>query len=169
MLISLGVAAVGCGSGASRGAWVDEQKLDRDTWGEHCGDRRKQFRSETDRGGLVVHSWDWTPTIDFSIPRTEPHLSCELRWRERDRSLWRLRVHAYGNAEQLTRADIDKLLGDMFLPYLPPDVQLVARDVAYHQLGPGEFEVRRSVKGFRIVGGTKPGSAWALSIESGPR
>ncbi len=168
-LAILGVlAAASCGDpGPARGRWERTEELDAERWGVPCG-RRGLYED----GRRASYSWSNSQTKAIG----EVFIDCNMIVRKRDRSIWRISVRLLGDAEQVS-AGVEWYLNNLLLPFVPPEVQLLAREVAYADTDEDLTYRGRALRGFRIYGGFEPSkisfesgrvtSSWSLQIESG--
>lgn len=168
MLAIVCVLAASCGDdGPSRGRWERTEELDAERWGARCGERRLY-----DDGRRASYSWSNSPTKAIG----EMFTNCRMVVRNADRSIWLIRVSLLGDAEQVS-AGVEWYLNNLLLPFVPPEVQLLAREVAYADTDEDLTYRGRALRGFRIYGGFGPSeisydsgrvsSSWSLKIESG--
>lgn len=133
-----------CADSKPRQDWVNADRIDKDSWGKPCGPPETDWKLSTlppGEPGLSGRAW----RTDSGVHSKDPHVHCSLDYDNRTGKIFSLSVRI-GPVE---RAQADRLLGDLIIQYLPPDVQLAARAA----VSTGEFlGPAKTVGDFRLEG-----------------
>lgn len=136
-----------CADPKPRQDWENIERIDLATWGAMCGQRHQPAHPEL--VGVQTRVWSNSST------RSGPLMVCALDSIERTGKIWQIRV----SGSSVDRAQAEKLIGDLVLPYLPAEVQLAARSVAFTE--PKRYQNHQIVGGFDLRGGWDQGLAGA--------
>jgi hypothetical protein len=147
-----------CGDGGRRQDWVNADHIDKTTWGAPCGTKVDDTLLEPGKRGLSNRVWLAGP--EHAIGTTA--FRCSLAWDNRTGKVFWLKLSGYPRP---TRTDAEKVIGDLILPYLPPEVQLAARSVAFTPVT-SRF-VKRDIGDFHIQGHWLEGEEFELAVELG--
>lgn len=161
MLIAMALLACGRGDGP-RQDWLNAGRLDRQRWGQElCGPAAASTLLRPGQAGVSILRWTNFNQIDAA-----PVVSCDLSYHNETARIWKLDVRAFG---RIDRPTADKLIGDLILPYLPPDVQLVARSAAFDPEGTElpSINRQRKIGEFVVEGGFREGEFFRINVALG--